>query len=234
MHPALPASLSSALADLLADPAVVAADGGAAATPAASRTPAPEDDRSLPAQGRLPLPLLAAIGERLAAGAATWKLDDTVAEVARLERWGLQLQALAQVMQRGPRLRRETVDLGLALLQTLAEWSAEAARQGVDLHGPAASVPVQGNPAALKHLLDLLIEHGLQQGRSLRLDIEDDPAAAQARVVLHIDCAPATQSPPGDTLAWLLLQPLARALMLVPDRQRVPGGERLVLSLPRA
>lgn len=221
-HP-LPATLSSALAELLAEPAVVAADGGGA-----------DDDRSLPAQGRLPLQLLAAIGERLAAGAACWKLEDTMAEVARLERWGLQLQALAQVMQRGPRLRRESVDLGLALLQTLAEWSTEAARQGVDLHGPATGVQVQGNPAALKHLLDLLIEHGLQQGRSLRLDIEHDPAAAQARLVLHVDCAPATQSPPGDTLAWLLLQPLARALMLAPERQRVPGGERLTLALPRA
>ncbi|MFO1286479.1 MAG: hypothetical protein U1F49_08070 [Rubrivivax sp.] len=82
------------------------------------------------------------------------------------------LQELAHVVARAQQLRQESVDLGLALLQTVAEWSAEAARQGVELHGPACSEPVMANPAALKHLLDLMVEHALQQGRAVRMQIE--------------------------------------------------------------
>lgn len=196
----------------------------------------PGGDHLLPAQGRLPLALLAAIGERLAACALALQdgRADAVAEGARLERWGLQLQELAQVMARAPQLRQEAVDLGLALLQTLAEWSAEADRCGIELHGPARSVMVQTNPAALKHLLDLLIEHALQQGGVVRMDIQADDGHPFAGLVVHVDAAPASQSPARETLAWQLLTLLARALLLAPERQVVPGGERLVLPLPRA
>lgn len=191
-------------------------------------------ERSLPAQGRLPLPVLAAIGERMAASAAGLLAGrlDAAAELARLERWGLQLQALAQVVSHAQQLRHERVDLGLALLQTAAEWSSEAARWGVDLHGPARSIEVGANPAALKHLLDLMIEHALQQGHTVRLDIETAPGAPFARLVVHADAAPASSSPARDTLAWQLLVLLARALSLAPLREPVPGGERLVLVLP--
>ena len=184
---------------------------------------------------RLPLQVLAAVGERLAATATGLMNEgaDVASELARLERWGLQLQALVQVVTRAPQLRHERVDLGLALLQTLAEWSAEADRCGAELHGPACSVDIDANPAALKHLLDLLVEHALQQGRSVRLDIESDPRQAFARVVVHVDAAPASACPERDTLAWQLLLLLARALVLVPERVAVPGGERLVLPLPR-
>lgn len=190
----------------------------------------------LPTPGRLPVSVLAGIGERLAAAASTLQRDaaDPRAELARLERWGLQLQSLAQICTRAPQLRHESVDLGLALLQTLAEWSSEADHNGVELHGPACSVAVTANPAALKHLLDLLVEHGLQQGRALRLDIVAEPGATSVQLVVMVDCAPATLSPQRDTLAWQLLQLLARALSLTPERQPVAGGERLRLTLPRA
>jgi hypothetical protein len=190
----------------------------------------------LPSPGRLPLSVLAGIGERLAAAASTLQraAADPGAELARLERWGLQLQSLAQICTRAPQLRHEPVDLGLAVLQTLAEWSSEADRNGVELHGPACSVAVTASPAALKHLLDLMVEHGLQQGRAVRLDIVAEPDAAFAQVVVMVDCAPATLSPQRDTLAWQLLQLLARSLNLAPERQPVAGGERLRLSLPRA
>ncbi len=191
-------------------------------------------ERGLAPQGRLPLPVLAAIGERLAASASSLQAgrQDAEAELARLERWGLQLQALAQVVSHAQQLRHERVDLGLALLQTVAEWSAEAARLGVDLHGPARSIEVDANPAALKHLLDLMIEHALQQGHTVRLDIEGSPGAPFARMVVHADAAPATSSPTRDTLAWQLLLLLARALSLAPLREPVAGGERLMLALP--
>lgn len=192
-------------------------------------------DRLLPTQGRLPLALLAGIGERLAASALALQDGrvDAAAEGARLERWGLQLQELAQVVARAPQLRQEAVDLGLALLQTLAEWSAEADRCGIELHGPACSVMVRTNPAALKHLLDLLIEHALQQGGVVRMDIQADDGHPFASLVVHVDAAPASQSPVRETLAWQLLTLLARALLLAPERQVVPGGERLLLPLPR-
>lgn len=192
-------------------------------------------ERLLPAQGRLPLALLTAIGERLAARALVLQEPgfDAAAEGARLERWGLQLQELAQVVARAAQLRREPVDLGLALLQTLAEWSAEADRCGIELHGPACSVLVHTNPAALKHLLDLLIEHALQQGGAVRMDIQADEARPYATLVVHVDAAPANDSPGRETLAWQLLALLARALLLAPERHTVPGGERLELTLPR-
>jgi hypothetical protein len=83
------------------------AAGSAAAT---ARMPPPASaDHLLPAQGRLPLALLAAIGERLAARALALQdgRADAVAEGARLERWGLQLQELAQVVARAAQLRQE-------------------------------------------------------------------------------------------------------------------------------
>lgn len=198
-------------------------------------TEEPDGARVLPAQGRLPLSLLSGIGERLASRALALQEagTDAAAEGARLERWGLQLQELAQVVSHAGQLRQEGVDLGLALLQTLAEWSAEADRCGIELHGPACSVMVQANPAALKHLLDLLVEHGLQQGGAVRMDIQADDGDAQARLLVHVDAAPASQSPARETLAWQLLVVLARALLLVPERRLVPGGERLLLPLPR-
>jgi hypothetical protein len=204
-------------------------------TDAAEHSPQALLERSLPAHGRVSLAVLAGIGERLASSVSQLQRDgtDVQGRLARLEAWGLQLQELAQVVGRAPQLRQERVDLGLALLQTLAEWSGEADRCGVELHGPACSVDVQANPAALKHLLDLLVEHALQQGRSVRLDIESDPRQAFARVVVHVDAAPASACPERDTLAWQLLLLLARALVLVPERVAVPGGERLVLPLPR-
>ncbi|MCW5632542.1 MAG: hypothetical protein KIT17_04330 [Rubrivivax sp.] len=209
-------------------PMVRAADAEASA-PGAERAAA---------GGPLPLPVLSAIGERLAAAGARLQegggatvLPD---ELARLERFGLQLQELAQIVARAQQLRRENVDLGLALLQTVAEWSGEADRLGVELHGPAASEAVQANPAALKHLLDLMVEHTLQQGRVVRLAIELPAEGGGVRLVASVSSEPASQSPQRDTLAWQLLQWFAAALGLVAQREVVPRGERVGVLLPRA
>ncbi|MBL8325137.1 MAG: HAMP domain-containing histidine kinase [Rubrivivax sp.] len=192
------------------------------------------------AAGALPVSLLAALGERLAAGIAALPRGESApgrpalqGEVERLERLGLQLQELAHIVGRVQQLRRESVDLGLALLQTVAEWSAEAGRLGVELHGPAGSVMVTANPAALKHLLDLMVEHALQQGRTVRLAIE---AAGPSTVlaVASMSSEPASAPPARDTLAWLLLQWLARALGVGLDRAAVERGERVALRLTSA
>jgi Tfp pilus assembly pilus retraction ATPase PilT len=84
-------------------------------------------ERSLPAHGRVSLAVLAGIGERLAPASRSCSATaPTCGRLARLEAWGLQLQELAQVVGRAPQLRHERVDLGLALLQTLAEWSGRS------------------------------------------------------------------------------------------------------------
>lgn len=221
--------------------------GTTLATPAAGG-----DVRALPVQTHVPLSLLAAVGERVAevglrmqrapqedgpggvagtpAGAVTAAV---LAEAERLERFGLQLQELAQVAARAQQLRHEAVDLGLALVQTVAEWSAEANRLGVELHGPVCSEPVHANPAALKHLLDLMVEHALQQGRAVRLGVEAPTSGSGVAVVATVSSEPASQSPVRDTLAWMALQWFARALGLTPLREVVPRGERLTLVLPR-
>jgi len=147
---------------------------------------------------------------------------------------GLQLQELAHIVGRAQQLRRESVDLGLALLQTVAEWSAEADRLGAELHGPTHSVMVTANPAALKHLLDLMVEHALQQGSAVRLAIEDGaPGPSAVRAVALVSSEPASACPARDTLAWQMLQWLARALGVGVERTAVERGERLALALPR-
>lgn len=202
----------------------------------------------MPSAGTLaqvPMNLLAAIGERLAAGIAEVQQGEPTpgvqarAEFDRLERLGLQLQELAHIVSRAQQLRRENVDLGLALLQTVAEWSSEADRLGVDLHGPVASVMAHANPAALKHLFDLVVEHALQQGRSVRLDIERGPQAqppgrAEVTMLARVSSEPASSAPARDTLAWLLLGWLARSLGLPVERQAVERGEVIALRLPAA
>ena len=217
--------------------------GAALAAPATG-----SDVRALPVQTHAPLSLLAAVGERVAEVAMRMQAapqgDDTsaavgtalaavIGEAERLERFGLQLQELAQVAARAQQLRREAVDLGMALVQTVAEWSAEANRLGVELHGPVCSEPVHANPAALKHLLDLMVEHALQQGRAVRLGVEIPTSGSGVAVVAAVSSEPASQSPVRDTLAWMALQWFARALGLTPVREVVPRGERLTLVLPR-
>jgi len=211
------------------------APAAAGTSPAASA-----DVRTLPVQTQVSLSLLAAVGERVAESAARMQAAPSgscsraeLAEAERLERFGLQLQELAQVAARAQQLRREAVDLGLALVQTVAEWSTEADRLGVELHGPACSEPVHANPAALKHLLDLMVEHALQQGRAVRLEVEIPASGSGVAVVATVSSEPASQSPERDTLAWMTLQWFGRALGLTPTREIVPRGERLTLTLPR-
>lgn len=213
---------------------------GRAAAAAGAAPAAGADVRTLPVQTHVPLSLLAAVGERVAEGSTRMQsaapgdcAGAGLVEAERLERFGLQLQELAQVAARAQQLRRESVDLGLALVQTVAEWSAEADRLGVELHGPACSEPVHANPAALKHLLDLMVEHALQQGRAVRLEVEVPAAGSGVTVVATVSSEPASQSPARDTLAWMTLQWFARALGLTPTRDVVPRGERLTLLLPR-
>lgn len=217
--------------------------GAALAAPASG-----SEVRALPVQTHVPLSLLAAVGERVAEVAMRMQaapqgdgtsasvgtaLAAVIGEAERLERFGLQLQELAQVAARAQQLRREAVDLGMALVQTVAEWSAEANRLGVELHGPVCSEPVHANPAALKHLLDLMVEHALQQGRAVRLGVEIPTSGSGVAVVAAVSSEPASQSPVRDTLAWMALQWFARALGLTPVREVVPRGERLTLVLPR-
>jgi len=221
------------LTDSQEDPGPVSGSGTAPTAPGA-------EVRTLPLQTHVPLSLLAAVGERVAESAARMqavppaeRAEATLAEAQRLERFGLQLQELAQVAARAQQLRHEAVDLGLALVQTVAEWSADAHRLGVELHGPACSEPVHANPAALKHLLDLMVEHALQQGRAVRLGVEIPASGQGVTVVATVNSEPAAQSPARDTLAWMALQWFARALGLTAARERVPRGERLTLLLPR-
>jgi hypothetical protein len=191
----------------------------------------------------LPVALLAAIGERMAA-AAQVSADESDAKavpltrLARLEAQGLQLQQLAHIAMRvaggGTPLRREQVDLGLALVQTVAEWSGEAARLGVELHGPALGDAVHTSPAAVKHLLDLLLEHALQQGSSVRLQLESPADGRGVCVVARISSAPASACPARETAAWQLLHWFSRALGWAAEREALAQGERAAVLLPRA
>lgn len=183
----------------------------------------------------VPLALLAAIGQELAtrgieAQAALKQAPGGPAAAAleRVERRGLQLQELAHVLAMARTLAVERVDLGVALLQTLAEWSREASSRGAALHGPASSVEIEVNAAALKHLLDLLMDHLLRHARTITLELE--AAEGTGLATLRATASGLHAEPETDALAWQLFLLLARSFGAAPLRECAGDVERIALA----
>ena len=176
---------------------------------------------------------------RLSAGTngqvAPDELQRVQAELAHLERFGVQLQEIARVLAREGGWVNERVNVGAAIRQTLALWAERAALAGATLSGPDDDPDHIVNPAVLEQLLELGVEYALHLGDriSLRCVSEGEPPGP----VLVFDIQPGDASRPGtremvsDDLAWQLFHTLARAIGWQPRRQSVGRGLRLSVML---
>jgi CheY-like chemotaxis protein len=151
-----------------------------------------------------------------------------LAEVARLERLGVQVQEVAHVLAGEGSWVVERVDLAAALQQAVGQWSEKAALAGVALSGPTHSCEAELNLAVLGQVLQLGLEYALHVGERVVLNcgVEGDPAVPQLSLAIELADAPGVDV---DDLPWQLLSVLARASAWLPQRQIV--GRQLLLSV---
>ena len=205
-------------------------------------------DRLVPV--KLPASVLAKVGESFAGtlcavlrslatlgplpqAAQQGVLDAGLAEIARLEQLGVQIQELARVLAGDAPVAPERVDLARAARQALSEWTRAAQLKGIRLTGPREPFELDVNAAVLEQLLDLGIEYALHIGS--RIEVNTGMQGQPPHPMLTIEVA-RPQSPPAsggeedfNELHWLLFVQLARAIGLVP--QRLAVGQTVTLML---
>ena len=204
-------------------------------------------DRLVPV--KLPASVLAKVGESFAGTlcavlrslatlgplpqAQQGALDAGLAEIARLEQLGVQIQELARVLAGDAPVAPERVDLARAARQALSEWTRAAQLKGIRLTGPREPFELDVNAAVLEQLLDLGIEYALHIGS--RIEVNTGMQGQPPHPMLTIEVA-RPQSPPAgggeedfNELHWLLFVQLARAIGLVP--QRLAVGQTVTLML---
>lgn len=156
-------------------------------------------------------------------------LQSVLAEVARLERLGVQVQEVAHVLAGEGGWATERVDVGVALRQARAMAADKAALSNVALDGPEGACEAEVNPAVLGQLLQLGMEYALHLGERVTLScgVEGEPPCS--RLGFAMQRASADWGADVDELPWLLFSALARASGWLPRRQIV--GQQLLLSL---
>jgi CheY-like chemotaxis protein len=156
-------------------------------------------------------------------------LQAALAEVARLERLGVQVQEVAHVLAGEGSWATERVDVAAALRQVREMVSDKAALSGVSLDGPEGACEAEVNAAVLGQLLQLGMEYALPLGNrvTLRCAVEGEPPCPQLGFAIQRDSA--DWGVDVDDLAWQLFSALARASGWLPRRQIV--GKQLLLSL---
>jgi hypothetical protein len=163
-------------------------------------------------------------------------LDTGLAEIARLEQLGLQIQELARVLGGEAPVRPERLDLARAARQALAEWAEAARSQGVSLNGPREPFELDVNGAALAQLLDLGLEYALHVGSAIEVGAGLQGLPARPMLSVTVQRSPASPEGEGEgdfnELHWLLFVQLARALGLVPERLAVGQTVTLMLGFP--
>ena len=163
-------------------------------------------------------------------------IADAIAELSRLERFGVQVQELARVLGGDAPLGRERIDLAQAAREALAEWALAAQRHGTSLRGPAEPLELEVNGAALAQLLDLALECALHIGTSIEIsaDVQGMPPLPMLTITVHRAKAEPTAPAEDDfdELHWLLFVQLARALGLAPRRVAVGEVVTLMLGFP--
>ncbi len=179
---------------------------------------------------------LAALGPL--APAAQPAVDAALVEMARLERFGLQIQELARVLGGDAPLGRERIDLAQAAREALADWAGAALRHGTSLSGPTEPLELEVNAAALSQLLDLALEYALLIGSSIEVGANVQGMPPLPMLTLSVQRAAAPQAAAVDDdfaeLHWLLFVQLARAIGLAPQRADVGDKVTLMLGFPGA
>jgi hypothetical protein len=158
-------------------------------------------------------------------------LDAGLAEIARLEQFGVQIQGLARMLAGDVPPAPERVDLTRAAREALIEWTRVAGVKGTRLAATGEPVELEVNAAALAQLLDLGLEYALAIGS--HIDVGTQTLGKWARPMLTIRVQRQTPSADGGDdfkeLYWLLFEQLARAIGLVPERLEV--GETVTVTL---
>ena len=189
---------------------------------------------------------LASLQERLrAADAADYPA--CMAELARLENLGVQVQQVARVMGHEGAGAMESIDLTDAVRRALALWASPARARGAVLGAPEEGpARVAVDPAVLEQLLDLALDHALAAGDAVSLRVRPQPGSRQALLLIDVQrdgpitSAASRALPPGgdedgsDDLRWLMLSQLARASGIAARRERSGSMLSLVLTFPAA
>ena len=161
-------------------------------------------------------------------------LDAALAEIARLEQFGVQIQELARVLGGAAPMARDRIDLAQAARDALAQWTRAAQSHHASLRGPSESLELDVNGAALAQLLDLGLEYALRVGSSVAVDASVSGVPAQPTLTIAVEGAKAALSAGRDELHWMLFVQLARAIGLVPRRVDASGSMTLTLAFPDA
>jgi hypothetical protein len=203
---------------------------------------------------KLPASVLAKVGESFASALSALQsslstlgpmaagqqptLDAGLAEIARLEQLGVQIQELARVLAGDAPVLPERVDLARAARQALAEWTKAAQQRGVCLAGPRDAFELDVNAAVLEQLLDLGLEYALHIGSRIEVNagLQGRPAHPMLTIEVQRGKVPASGEGEEDfnELHWLLFVQLARAIGLVPQRLAVGQTVTLMLGFPDA
>ena len=159
-------------------------------------------------------------------------LDAGLAEIARLEGFGLQLQAFARVLAGDAPLPAERVDLARAAQEAIAEWTRAARLRGARIGAPSQAFELDANAPAIAQLLDLGLEYALHVGSQIEIKVALEGFAVHPVLTIQVQ----RSRPPEiaddedvDDLHWLLFAELARAIGLAP--QRLADGQTLTLAL---
>ena len=165
-------------------------------------------------------------------------LTAALAEVARLEQLGLQIQELARVLARDAPLIPERLDLARAARQAMAEWATTARRMGVRLAGPREPFELDVNAAVLEQLLDLGLEYALHIGSGVEVNAVAQGLPAHPVLTIRVQRRhPTSASADEDDLNevhWLLFVQLARAMGLEPQRTVTSQTVTMTLGFPVA
>lgn len=194
---------------------------------------------------RVPAHVLALVGERLAVSIATaqvlWLRGDADAAqhaLDDLQRLGLQLQQVTRQITREGGEPLESVDLGLACRQAVADWQRRAEALGTSLQIDAGPLTAIVDAAALALVLDLVVDHAVAVGAAVSLGVE--PAGQGLQASLQVQMRPRTPqaiavpSTPSevDELPLGLAQLVALAHGLVLHRTTLGGMTTWVIGVP--
>ena len=160
-------------------------------------------------------------------------LSANVAEIARLQRLGVQIQAVARVLAGEGQSAPERIDLAAALRQKLDEWAEAARNKGIHLLGPLEAFELDVNVGVLDQLLDLGMESALDIAGCVEVRVGVQKQTANPMLTIEVLRVQGATAPVSDTefndLHWMLFTVMARARALVP--QRVAVGDNVILML---
>jgi CheY-like chemotaxis protein len=156
-----------------------------------------------------------------------------LAEMERLQRLGVQIQAIARVLAGEGQATLERLDLSAALRQKLDEWAEPARRKGIHLLGPLEPFEIDVNAGVLEQLLDLAMESALEIQACVEVRVGVQTQTANPMLTVEVLRAQGAAVPVSDAefndLHWMLFTVMARARGLVP--QRVAVGDNVILML---